>query len=123
MLTPAEHALLLRSCKDHLAARCARCGGSFRMYELAADVFGHQCPACQLDLTHSLREHLIACVVAADLDAQNVLAEAKVLIETTVWLRKEARRLRDAAGVARAEAEAAVRHAYEKDHKPSAPQT
>ena len=83
------------------------------MYELAADVFGHQCPACHLDLTHSLREHLIACVVDADLDAQNVLAEAKALIETTTWLRKEARRLRDVAAVIGAEAEAA-RHAREK---------
>src|SRR5215813_13031885 len=115
MLTPAEHALLLRACKEHLAARCARCGGSFRMYELAADVFGHQCPACHLDLTHSLREHLIACAVAASLDSQNVRAEAKALVETTTWLRKEARRLRDTAAVARAQAEAArlTRHARE----------
>ena len=88
------------------------------MYELAADVFGHQCPACHLDLTRSLREHLIACTVAARLDAQNVCAEAKALVETTTWLLKEAQRLRDAASVARVEAEAAMRRARDARKNP-----
>ena len=65
-----------------------------------------------------MREHLIACVVAAGLDAQNVRAEAKALVEATTALRKEARQHRDAAAVARAESEAS-RQRREDDAKPS----
>jgi len=104
MLTLGENALLSRACWEHPVANCARCGGSFRSTELLSNTL---CPTCRLDLTDSVREHLIACSVATGLDAQSVRAEAKVLVETTAWLRKEARRLRDVAAVARAEAESA----------------
>ena len=118
MLTLGECALLFRACWEHPVANCAHCGGSFRTKELVANVIGgldSLCPACRINLTDSIRAHLIACAVAAGLDAQNVRAEAKTLVETTTWLRKEARRLRDTAAVARAQAEAArlTRHARE----------
>ncbi len=109
MLTLRERALIFRACWEHPVANCARCGGSFRSTELAVGTFvsfSTLCPTCRLDLTDSMREHLIACAVAAGLDAQNVRVEAKALIEATTVLRKEARQLRDAAAVARAEAEA-----------------
>ncbi len=98
MLTLRERALIFRACWEHPVANCARCGGSFRSIELAVGTFvsfSTLCPTCRLDLTDSMREHLIACAVAAGLDAQNVRVD-----------RKEARQLRDAAAVARAEAEA-----------------
>jgi len=125
MLTTAERALLFRACWDHPVARCARCGGSFSTGELAANVIGgldSLCPSCRIDLTQSIRDHLIACAVAASLDSQNVCAEAKTLVETTTWLRKEARRLRDAAAVARAEAEAAL-STHKRSQNPPLPKT
>src|SRR6266446_3688590 len=109
MLTLRERALIFRACWDHPVASCARCRRSFRSIELAGDIWralSTLCPTCRLDLTDSMREHLIACVVAAGLDAQDVRAEAKALVEATTALRKEARQHRDAAAVARAESEA-----------------
>ena len=121
MLTLRERALIFRACWDHPVASCARCRRSFRSIELAGDIWralSTLCPTCRLDLTDSMREHLIACVVAAGLDAQNVRAEAKALVEATTALRKEARQHRDAAAVARAESEAS-RQRREDDAKPS----
>src|SRR6266568_4990936 len=106
MLTLRERALIFRACWEHPVAGCARCRRSFRSVELAGHIsraLSTLCPTCRLDLTDSMREHLIACVVAAGLDAQNVRAEAKALVEATTALRKEARQHRDAAAVARAE--------------------
>src|SRR6266705_2193678 len=97
MLMPEERALLFRACCDHPVAKCRRCRCSFRMTELAADLFqglSHLCPRCRIDLTDAAGEHLHAC------------ADARVIRETAADLRKEARQLRDAAGVARAESEA-----------------
>src|SRR5207247_171660 len=100
MLTLRERALIFRACWEHPVASCARCRRSFRSVELAGHIsraLSTLCPTCRLDLTDSMREHLIACVVAAGLDAQNVRAEAKALVEATTALRKEARQHRDAA--------------------------
>src|SRR5947199_10654866 len=86
MLTLRERALIFRACWEHPVASCARCRRSFRSVELAGHIsraLSTLCPTCRLDLTDSMREHLIACVVAAGLDAQNVRAEAKALVEAT----------------------------------------
>jgi len=87
------------------------------MTELATDLFrglSHLCRNCLVDLTESVREHLISCAEATRLDAENVRAEARALHEKSTALRKETQRLHDAAGVARAEAEAARKKEAEK---------
>jgi hypothetical protein len=109
MLTPAERALLFRACRDHSVARCERCGEAFRITELAADPFcglSHLCRSCRVDLSHSVREHLISCAEAARLDAELIIAETKALLESNAAMRKEAGQLRDLAQLVRAEAEA-----------------
>src|SRR5213080_3229436 len=108
MLMPEERALLFRACWDHPVAKCRRCRCSFRT-ELAADLFqglSHLCPRCRIDLTDAAGEHLLSCAAATTLAAQHACADARVIRETAADLRKEARQLRDAAGVARAESEA-----------------
>ncbi len=111
MLTPRERALVFRACWHHPIAKCGRCGASFRSTELAADPFcglSNLCPSCRIDLTDSIRQHLISCAVAAVLVAQDAVADGKLICEDSVTLRKDAHRLRDAAGVARAEVEAEI---------------
>ncbi len=106
---PEERALLFRACCDHPVAKCRRCRCSFRMTELAADLFqglSHLCPRCRIDLTDAAGEHLLSCAAATTLAAQHACADARVIRETAADLRKEARQLRDAVGVARAESEA-----------------
>jgi len=91
------------------------------MTELATDLFrglSHLCRNCLVDLTESVREHLISCAEATRLDAENVRAEARALHEKSTALRKETQRLHDAAGVARAEAEAARKKEAEKPPTP-----
>ena len=108
MLTPADRALLFRACWDHPVAKCARCDGSFKMYELAADVFrglNHLCRNCLIDLSDAVRHHLLSCAAAAALDAQGTYGEARITREASADLRKEAQRLRDAAGVTRCRTE------------------
>jgi hypothetical protein len=90
-------------------AKCERCREAFRITEPAADPFrglSHLCRFCRLDLSDSVREHLISCTEAARLAAGNVVAEAKALRETSAAIRKDAHKLRDAAGLLRAESEA-----------------
>src|SRR5438128_7871814 len=67
MLMPEERALLFRACCDHPVAKCRRCRCSFRMTELAADLFqglSHLCPRCRIDLTDAAGEHLLSCAAA-----------------------------------------------------------
>src|SRR5215470_15118598 len=106
MITPGERALLFCACWNHPVATCEGCHRSLEAAELAA---WRLCPVCGHDLTSSIREHLIACSVAAILGAQHVVAEAKALSEESAGLRKEAQRLCDASAVVRAEAEAVYR--------------
>jgi len=110
MLTPGERALLFRACWDHPVATCNRCGGSFRKGELAAELFARLsdlCPSCRVDLTDSIRAHLISCAAAAALaEARHVIAEARALLETNAMIRKDAQQTRDLARLVRAEAEA-----------------
>src|SRR2546425_10017320 len=85
MLTPGERSLLFRACWDHPSAKCGRCAGSFRSNHLAADLFrglSHLCPLCRVDLTESLRAHLLSCAAATVLRAPEATAEAKALLET-----------------------------------------
>ena len=96
------------------------------MTELATDLFrglSHLCRNCLVDLTESIREHIISCAEAARLDAEHVRAEARVLHEKSVALRKEAQQLYDAAGVARAEAEAARQKRTQIEKPPAAGMT
>ena len=111
MLTAPERALVFRACWHHPIAKCGRCGASFRSTELAADPFcglSNLCPSCRIDLTDSIREHLISCPVASVLSARDTVADGTLIREDSVTLREDAHRLRDAAGVARAEVEAAI---------------
>jgi len=107
MLMLRESALLFRACWEHQVAHCARCGGSFSTTELTANVLGglnSLCPSCRLDMTDSIRAHLIGCAVAAALDAQNVRAEVKTVVDATRTVHK-CRATSWRAGDARAEAE------------------
>src|SRR2546426_12780366 len=121
MLMPEERALLFRACCDHPVAKCRRCRCSFRMTELAADLFqglSHLCPRCRIDLTDAAGEHLLSCAAATTLAAQRACADAQTIFATAADLRKEAQRLRDAAGAARAESEAAR---YARENVPDSP--
>jgi len=110
MLTPAERVLLFRACWNHPVARCEQCGRSYKLPDLAVDPLrrlSHLCPLCRIDLTNAARQHLISCGAAARLDAQNVVAEARALCETSAMIRKDAQQARDTARLLRAEADAA----------------
>ena len=101
MLSSAERALMLQACRDHPVADCAHCGGSFRYDELAADLFQNLrdlCKNCRVDLTLSLRGHLVSCVGAARLTAQDTRGRATITREESAEVRKESQRLRDARG-------------------------
>jgi len=66
------------------------------MTELATDLFrglSHLCRNCLVDLTESVREHLISCAEATRLDAENVRAKARALHEKRAL--PSARRLND----------------------------
>src|SRR5262249_37557362 len=96
MLTPEERSLIFRACWSHPVVRCSRCDGAFRMTELATDLFrglSHLCRNCLVDLTESVREHLISCAEATRLDAENVRAKARALHEKRAL--PSARRLND----------------------------
>ena len=118
---PEERALLFRACCDHPVAKCRRCRCSFRMTELAADLFqrlSHLRPRCRIDLTDAAGEHLLSCAAATTLAAQRACADAQTIFATAADLCKEAQRLRDAAGAARAESEAAR---YAREDVPDSP--
>ena len=61
-LTADERHSLFVLCSDHVVAQCLSCALSFRMMELAADLFGGGrtglCPRCREDLTENVRAHL-----------------------------------------------------------------
>ena len=117
--------MIFQACWNHPVAVCEQCGGSFKLHELAADFFrrlSHLCPRCRIDLTHAAREHLISCAEAAHLDAENVVAEARALRETSVMIRKDAQQQRDTAQRLRAEAEAERHKRLEAEESPP-PQT
>src|SRR5215470_18616808 len=112
MLTARERTLLFRACWDHTVARCQRCAIDLKGIDLRARDL---CPSCRIDFTSAIRDHLLACVAAAVLSARRVVADAEALQETSARLVKEAQQLRDAARIARAEADIAVRGGADYD--------
>jgi hypothetical protein len=73
-LTPTERALLFLACHEHAVARCPVCGHRYTRTQLGADLVGSRaylCRTCRVDLTASIRDHLIACAAAA-LEAQEL---------------------------------------------------
>jgi hypothetical protein len=67
-LTPAERALLFMACADHAVARCQVCDRRYKRTQIGADLLAsrtHLCPMCGIDLTASIREHLLSCSAAA----------------------------------------------------------
>jgi hypothetical protein len=78
-LTPAERALLFMTCADHAVAHCPACDRRYKRTEAGADLIGSlapRCPACGIDLTASIREHLLSCSAAVALEAQELRAQA-----------------------------------------------
>ena len=58
--------MLFCFCSEHAVAECEQCAKSYRMTELAADLFSgreHLCPQCRADLLGSVRAHLYSCAV------------------------------------------------------------
>jgi hypothetical protein len=66
MLTPSERGLLLQYCRDHPLAFCPTCCKTLSLHEVGTDVLvGRRdfCPACRIDLTAALRQHIAECTV------------------------------------------------------------
>lgn len=66
VLSPEERVVLFRFCSEHAVAECEQCAKSYRMTELASDLFSgreHQCPRCRADLIGSMRAHLYSCAI------------------------------------------------------------
>ena len=107
-LSPEERALLFRYCWTHSAADCSRCSQSYRMTELASDMFGsreHLCPTCRTDLTGSIREHFYNCVMLPALVRQRA-REAREMAQRLV---KRSHELGDRADVLLRELDVALR--------------
>jgi hypothetical protein len=108
VLSAEERTLLFIYCLDHQVAECVRCAGKFRLREVASlDLFGirsHGCPWCHTDLTDSIRAHLYGCAM---LPAE-VRRRAQAAREAARSLVKQSHQLRDAADLARREAEATL---------------
>ncbi len=63
-LGPEERVLLFHYCWNHAAAECEGCAKSYRMTELASDLFGGRellCPRCRANVIGSVRSHLNGC--------------------------------------------------------------
>jgi hypothetical protein len=66
VLSPEERVVLFQYCWDHTAAECEQCAKSYRVTELASDLFSgreHLCPQCRADLIGSVRAHLYSCAI------------------------------------------------------------
>jgi len=108
VLSAEERTLLFIYCRDHQVAECVRCAGKFRLREVASlDLFGirsHGCPWCHTDLTDSIRAHLYGCAMLPT----EVRRRAQAAREGARSLVKHSQQLRDAADLARREAEATL---------------
>jgi hypothetical protein len=93
-LEPEERGMLM-GC-DHPVARCRGCGLHHRLFELQAD---RHCARCRADLTAEVRRHVREC-------RQILIRRAAAATDASRAALKENRRVREAGGVARAEAEA-----------------
>lgn len=84
MLSPAERALVLRYCWEHLLAECPGCGVSYKLDELTAEMLlgmyssSELCPRCCLPLVDSIRSHMGVCT-ALKVQAAEVREHAQAL--------------------------------------------
>jgi hypothetical protein len=108
VLSAEERTLLFTYCRDHPVAECVRCAGKFHLREVTSvDQFGirsHGCPWCHTDLTDNIRAHLYGCAVLP----VAVRRRAQAAREAARNLVKQSHQLRDAADLARREAEATL---------------
>ncbi len=107
-LSPEERGLLFRYCWDQAAAECARCAKSYRMTELASDLFSGKellCPQCRADLIGSVRAHLYGCAMLP----ATVRHRARETREAALRLVKRSRELFDRADLLMRELEVALR--------------
>ena len=64
--SPEERALLFRYCWEHTVAECEQCAKSYRITELASDLFSGKellCPQCRAELIGSVRAHVYGCAM------------------------------------------------------------
>jgi hypothetical protein len=107
-LSPEERALLFRYCWDQAAAECEHCAKSYRITELASDLFcGKEllCPRCRADLIGSVRAHLYGCAMLP-VAVRHRAREAREIAQRLVSRRQE---LGDRADVLMRELEVALR--------------
>jgi|SRR5215831_8132905 len=107
-LTPEERALLFRYCWDQAAAECEHCAKSYRITELASDLFSGKellCPRCRADLIGSVRTHLYGC----EMLPVTVRLRAREAREAAQRLVKRSRELADRADLLMRELEVALR--------------
>jgi len=108
VLSAEERTLLFIYCRDHQVAECVRCTRRFHLREVAPlDSFGIRTYGCgwyHTDLTDSIRAHLYGWAmlpIAIRRIAQAAREAARSLV-------KQSHQLRDAADLARREAEATL---------------
>ena len=108
MLTLEERRLIFQYCWDHPVASCEPCQRSYRLPELAADVFrglSHLCPHCRADLSASARAHLASCT-ALRVQAREIRGRAQDARQDSVELGKRSQQASDRADLLDAEADA-----------------
>jgi hypothetical protein len=96
VLSPEERVVLFRFCSEHAVAECEQCAKSYRMTELASDLFSGRenlCPRCRADLIDSVRAHLYNCAILP----AAVLQRARVAREVAQCLVKRDGELGDGA--------------------------
>jgi hypothetical protein len=66
MLTPAQRALLVLHCHDHVVAICPECSEALTFDRIGTDVIMGKrdfCPVCRADLTATVLKHIADCTV------------------------------------------------------------
>jgi len=107
VLSAEERTLLFIYCRDHQVGECIRCTARLHLREVASldlGVRSYMCPWCHTDLTDSIRAHFYGCAM---LPAE-VRRRAQAAREAGRSLVRQSQRLRDAADLARREAEATL---------------
>jgi len=107
-LGPEERALLFRYCWNQAAAECEHCAKSYRITELASDLFSGKellCPKWRADLIGSVRAHLYGYAMMP----VAVRQRAREAREAAQRLVKRSRKLGDVADVLMRELEVALR--------------
>jgi hypothetical protein len=107
VLSPEERVVLFRFCSEHTVAECEQCAKSYRLTELASDLFSgreQQCPQCRADLIGSVRAHLYNCAILP----AAVLRRAREAREVAQRLVKRDGELGDGADVLMRKLEAAL---------------